>query len=106
MIKSSIHLQPENISVLLHYTRVADISYLIDDSSNNEYDRDMEDAFKYYLSLKKDEKKYLWEAVINLKPTHVLGDVQRLTKEIEKRYGLRSVQISIHNDEGYRVLHC
>ena len=51
MAKSSINLQIAKIFAFLHNTREAIVSYAIADASRNEYDRNGQEAYKYYLEL-------------------------------------------------------
>ena len=100
MPKSSIHLQLAKSFAMRHNLRGAYVSYLVDISDNNEYDKDIEAVFEHYILLKNeaernyynrtkqhvqtDKNKYVWEAVVNIKTNHTLGDIQRLAKELEK----------------------
>ncbi len=117
MAKSSINIQIATIFALLHNLRVAIVSYTIAKSDRNDCNRSVEEAYSYYLALVKEaisnytsrtrqqlqtnEKKFLWEAVINLNANHTLEDLEALAVVLEKKYGWRSIQNSIHRDEGH-----
>lgn len=59
------------------------------------------DNFKEKFGQKLQAKSFIWEAIINLNKDHTLADVKKLVKEIEKNTGFKSLQISIHRDEGH-----
>ena len=116
MAKSSINIQLATIFALLHNLREAIVSYTIAAADRNNSNRGVEEAYAYYLSLVKEaisnyisrtgqniqtnEKKFLWEAVINLNGDHTLEDLEELAVVFEKTYGWRSIQNSVHRDEG------
>lgn len=118
MAKSSINLQKSKTSAFAHNDRSAkNPNYIIgvgDDGQKNEFDRSAIEADilinKYFdeakinyhkTTGKKDiAKNYHWEAVVNLNRGHSLVDVKKLVTALEKETGFRSVQISIHKDEG------
>lgn len=117
MPKSSIHLRPAKLFAMIHNIRGAYVSYLVDISEHNEYDKDFESVLERYNLLKNEaesnyynrtkqhiqtaKNKYMWEAVVNIKTNHSMGDIQRLAKELEKKYGWKTLQIAIHKDEGH-----
>ena len=116
MAKSSINLQLAKFFALLHNTREAIVTYVVADANRNDYDRNGEEAFKYYLDLLKeasknytkrtkqriqtDKKKFIWEAVVNLNHDHELKDLEDLAKVLESIYGWQAIQLNIHRDEG------
>jgi len=99
MAISSINIQMAIIIAFFHNARDAIVSYLIADASRNSYDKNGKEAHAYYLELLKeaignytkrtgqsiqtDEKKFIWEAVINLNESHTLKDVKTLAKLLE-----------------------
>jgi len=116
MPKSSIHLQPAKLFAMIHNIRGAYVSYLVDISENNEYDKDFESVLERYNLLKNEaernyynrtkqhiqtaKNKYMWEAVVNIKTNHSMGDIQRLAKELEKKYGWKTLQIGRNEKNG------
>ncbi|WP_199765497.1 coiled-coil domain-containing protein [Helicobacter felis] len=46
-------------------------------------------------------KNYLWSAVVNLKDTSTMQDLERLVKHFKDKYGFQCYQIAIHRDEGH-----
>ena len=115
MAISSINIQPATGHCFKHNDRSAKVTYLVDDSANNECDRNAKQAKALLLSMVKNAEKYrkenglramksdtvkTVEAVVNLNAGHTLADVQRLAEVIEKRFGFRPVQIAVHRDEG------
>ena len=117
MAKSSINLQLAILFVFFHNIRNAIVSYVISDASRNDYDRDANEANKYYLKLLReasynytnrtnqriqtDEKKFLWEAVVNLNKHHSLKDLKLLRRILRVKYGWQAIQTVIHRDEGH-----
>lgn len=115
MAISSIHIQPASAHCYAHNDRSEKVSYLVDDSANNECDRNAIEARALLLSMVKNAEKYrkenglramksdtvkTVEAVVNLNAGHTLADVQKLARAIEKEFGFRPVQIAVHRDEG------
>jgi len=116
MAKSSINFAKASAGGLQHNDRTIVPNYLLQEEFRleNEYDISAQEAEKKIQNLysaakdnyqekfgqKLQSKSYIWEAVINLNKEHILEDVQRLTKEIEKETGFTSVQVAIHRDEG------
>lgn len=117
MARSSINLQLAKLIAFLHNTREAVVSYVIAEAARNSFDKDGKEAYRYYLNLlaeatgnytkrtkqrvQTDEKKFLWEAVINLNENHTLQDVKLLARILRMRYGWQPVQLSTHGDEGH-----
>ncbi len=117
MRKSSFNIQPANLFGLLHDGREVLASYLIGNGDENEYNRSAKDAFKQYStflneavsnyhertkqSVQTKSDKFIWEAAVNLEEHHTLKDVMQLTEKLEKKYGWREVQVSVHKDEGH-----
>lgn len=115
MAIASIHLQRAKTHAFRHNDRTDKVTYLIDDSSENEVNRSHEEALKLldlYIAqaqktraqnkqraLKNNIVKAV-EAVVNLNADHTLEDVQRLCCAIERKYKFREVQIAVHRDEG------
>ncbi|GMB92706.1 hypothetical protein NHP200010_04170 [Helicobacter bizzozeronii] len=46
-------------------------------------------------------KSYLWSAVVNLKETSTMQDLEQLAKHFKDKYGFQCYQIAIHRDEGH-----
>ncbi len=46
-------------------------------------------------------KSFVWEAVINLNENHTLENLKKAVKKLEKETGFKSIQMSIHRDEGH-----
>uniref|UniRef100_UPI001F0859D2 hypothetical protein n=1 Tax=Helicobacter suis TaxID=104628 RepID=UPI001F0859D2 len=46
-------------------------------------------------------KNYEWSAVVNLKETSTMQDLEKLAKHFEDKYGFQCYQIAIHRDEGH-----
>ena len=41
------------------------------------------------------------ESVVNIKPDTTMADLQKYTKKVHQRWGVRAIQIHIHKDEGH-----
>ncbi|GMB92723.1 hypothetical protein NHP200010_04340 [Helicobacter bizzozeronii] len=46
-------------------------------------------------------KTYVYSAVVNLKPTHTMQDLEKLATHFKNKYGIQCYQIAIHRDEGH-----
>ncbi|GMB96950.1 hypothetical protein [Helicobacter sp. NHP22-001] len=44
---------------------------------------------------------HLWSAVLNIKPTTTMQDLEKLAKHFKDKYGFQCYQIAIHRDEGH-----
>ncbi|WP_419768222.1 hypothetical protein [Arcobacter sp.] len=49
---------------------------------------------------KANKKNCLWEALVNIRPTTKMEDLQKLQNFIEEEFGFKGLQIAIHKDEG------
>ncbi|WP_104628840.1 coiled-coil domain-containing protein [Helicobacter bizzozeronii] len=59
-----------------------------------------EDYYKHFKQ-KLQAKRYLWSAVVNIKPDTTMQDLERLVKHFQDKYSFQCYQIAIHRDEGY-----
>lgn len=114
---SSIHFAKVNTHSFKHNSREeekqADTIFQ-EYTEQNEYNKSADEAKeifdKLYKQTKKirdskslriaDKKNCLWEAVINLKSSHTLADIKKLSLEIEKLTGFTAIQMAVHKDEG------
>lgn len=46
-------------------------------------------------------KSYEWSAVVNIKETTSMNDLENLSKHFQEKYGFQCYQIAIHRDEGH-----
>lgn len=46
-------------------------------------------------------KSYEWSAVVNLKPSSTMQDLEKLAEHLQEKYGFQCYQIAIHRDEGH-----
>lgn len=46
-------------------------------------------------------KSYEWSAVVNLKPSSTMAELQKLATHLQEKYGFQCYQIAIHRDEGH-----
>ncbi|MCV3440815.1 mobilization protein [Campylobacter lari] len=46
-------------------------------------------------------KSYEWSAVVNIKETTSMKDLENLSEHFQKKYGFQCYQIAIHRDEGH-----
>lgn len=44
---------------------------------------------------------YKWSAVVNLKPSSTMDDLEKLAEHLQEKYGFQCYQIAIHRDEGH-----
>jgi len=116
MAISSIHIETSKASALIHNERVFSPDYLIsNDKSVNEkkhYDNkhisELEKLAKIdYQTHSKNNRKLpktatlIKEAIINLEAHHNINDLEKVKDTLEKEYGYKITDISIHRDEGY-----
>lgn len=59
------------------------------------------EAYKTKFKQTNQAKSYLWSAVVNLKESSTMQDLENLTAHINKKYGFQCYQIAIHRDEGH-----
>jgi hypothetical protein len=116
MAISSIHIETSKPSALIHNERVFSPDYLISNDKNiNEYKSytnkhisELEKLAKQdYQKYSKNNRKLpsnatlIKEAIINLNENHNLNDLEKVKQTLEKEYGYKITNISIHRDEGY-----
>lgn len=46
-------------------------------------------------------KSYEWSAVVNLKPSSTMAELEKLATHLQEKYGFQCYQIAIHRDEGH-----
>ncbi len=116
MATSSIHIETSSAGALIHNERVFSPDYLITNNKNiNEYKsytnlhisdlekRAKEDYQKHSINNRKLPKNatLIKEAIINLNENHTLKDLEKVKDTLEKEYGYKISNMSIHKDEGY-----
>lgn len=116
MATSSIHIGTSSAGALIHNERIFSPDYLIsNDKSVNDkkhYDNvhisELEKLAKIdYQTHSINNRKLpktatlIKEAVINLEAHHNLKDLEKVKDTLEKEYGYKITDISIHRDEGY-----
>ncbi len=116
MATSSIHIETSKPSALIHNERVFSPDYLISNDKNiNEYKSytnlhisELEnlskiDYQKHSINNRKlpSNATLIKEAIINLEAHHNLQDLEKVKDTLEKEYGYKITDISIHRDEGY-----
>lgn len=116
MATSSIHIGTSSAGALIHNERVFSPDYLITNNKNiNEYKsytnlhisdlekRAKEDYQKHSINNRKLPKNatLIKEAILNLNENHTLQDLEKVKNTLEKEYGYKISNMSIHKDEGY-----
>lgn len=116
MATSSIHIETSSAGALIHNERVFSPDYLITNNKNiNEYKsytnlhisdlekRAKEDYQKHSINNRKLPKNatLIKEAILNLNENHTLQDLEKVKNTLEKEYGYKISNMSIHKDEGY-----
>ena len=116
MATSSIHIETSKPSALIHNERVFSPDYLItNDKSVNDCksytnihiseleNRAKEDYQKHSKNNRKlpSNATLVKEAMINLEKHHTIQDLEKVKNTLEKEYGYKVTNISIHRDEGY-----
>ena len=116
MATSSIHIETSSAGALIHNERIFSPDYLIsNDKKINEYKsytdlhiseleiKAKEDYQKHSINNRKLPKTatLIKEAILNLNENHTLKDLEKVKDTLEKEYGYKISNISIHKDEGY-----
>lgn len=114
MATSSINIKASSGNATLHNHRVFDVAYAIKNESVNEYftiasisktRQDIYDDYKEFHGRKLNTKATpIREAVVNLNAEHTMKDLQELSNVLEQRFGIKTLDISIHRDEGHHDL--
>lgn len=116
---SSINFKKSKPNNLAHNERITPPSYLIgSETLQNEVNRNMSEALALKQSMinkaietyNKNKKpkappfkatSYEWSAVVNLKPSSTMQDLEKLAEYLQEKYGFQCYQIAIHRDEGH-----
>lgn len=116
MATSSIHIGTSSAGALIHNERAFSPDYLISNNKNiNEYKsytnlhiseleiRAKEDYQKYSKNNRKlpSNATLIKEAILNLNENHKMEDLEKVKNTLEKEYGYKISNMSIHRDEGY-----
>lgn len=110
---SSINFKKSNAIQTQHNDRILPPTYLI--GGNIEINRSSKEAEKLKNEIIKQaietytertkqkfqSKSYEWSAVVNIKETTTLQDLEKLAEHFFKKYGFQCYQIAIHRDEGH-----
>lgn len=113
MAQASIHFDPVKPGSEIHNYRLKDFNYIRKDLShlNESWESSTitevreNITSRYFNSVgQKMQKKAtpIREAVVNINEDHKLEDLQRLAKDLEDRFGIRTFQIHVHKDEGHK----
>lgn len=111
-MKTSIHIQGVKPSSESHNKRETKLDYVRDDLSKNNESyivKDLTSALKEIKSKYsystgqrfQDNAKPIREGVIVIKPETTIHDLIQLSKEYEKTFKIKTLQIYIHRDEGH-----
>ena len=117
MATSSISIKNSSSNSEEHMRRDNYISYLLEHSSLKYVYRSFSDSNEYLKYAKKMTKKltnrsmqktaingFVKEAVINIKDTTTIQDIQKLFKELNRQFtGFKIFKIALHKDEGVFV---
>lgn len=113
MAKSSIHIIPVKGSSEIHNKRLKEYDYVRSDLThlNESWEGESLKSAKKRIAEtyqnstgQKIQKKAtpLREGVVNLNPEHTLEDLHRLKDALFEKFGVKTIQIHIHRDEGYQ----
>lgn len=72
--------------------------------ANELRDELIQNAKKAYFERTKQKcqaKSFLWSAVLNIKSSTTMNELENLAQFLEQKYGIRCYQIAIHKDEGH-----
>lgn len=112
---SSINFKKSNAINTEHNDRTLPPNYLLSDSLGVEcslsHDKArllknqiISSAIEKYTARtgqKFQSKSYEWSAVVNLKPSSTMAELQKLAAHLQEKYGFQCYQIAIHRDEGH-----
>lgn len=112
---SSINFKKSNAINTEHNDRTLPPNYLLDDNlgveCNLSHDKArllknqiISSAMETYTARtgqKFQSKSYEWSAVVNLKPSSTMQDLEKLAAHLQEKYGFQCYQIAIHRDEGH-----
>ncbi len=94
-------------------SKIQSPTYAIDTPDNNEYygvsmqdlrifeSRAREDYFKAHSQRMQKKAQVIKESIVNLNANHTMQDVKALTQAFYKEFGLKTLHIAIHRDEGH-----
>lgn len=94
-------------------SKIQSPTYAIDTPENNEYygvsmqdlrifeSRAREDYFKAHSQRMQKKAQVIKESIVNLNANHTMQDVKALTQALYKEFGLKTLHIAIHRDEGH-----
>lgn len=112
---SSINFKKSNAINTEHNDRTLPPNYLLDDNlgveCNFKHDEArrlknqiISSAMETYTARtgqKFQSKSYEWSAVVNLKPSSTMAELEKLATHLQEKYGFQCYQIAIHRDEGH-----
>lgn len=112
---SSINFKKSNAINTEHNDRTLPPNYLLSDSlgveCNLSHDKArllknqiISSAIEKYTARtgqKFQSKSYEWSAVVNLKPSSTMAELEKLAEHLQEKYGFQCYQIAIHRDEGH-----
>lgn len=113
---SSINFKKSNAINTEHNDRTLPPNYLLSDSlgveCNLSHDKArllknqiISSAIEKYTARtgqKFQSKSYEWSAVVNLKPSSTMAELEKLAAHLQEKYGFQCYQIAIHRDEGHK----
>ncbi|MFC0262595.1 hypothetical protein [Fontibacter flavus] len=113
MAQASIHFEPVKPGSEVHNYRLKSFDYVRKDLSHlneswasstiPEIRADVNTRYLKSVGQKMQKKATpIREAVVNINENHTLKDLQKLSKALEDRFGIRTFQIHIHKDEGHQ----
>lgn len=114
MAKSSIHIEPVKMTSESHNLRLRKFDYVREDLTKNNFNW----GFDVSISERKKEIENLYiekvgqkmqvkttplrEGVFLITEEHTNEQILNVIQEVEKKFGIRPVQLSIHRDEGHK----
>lgn len=112
---SSINFKKSNAINTEHNDRTLPPNYLLSDSLGVECNLSADKArllknqiissaiekYTARTGQKFQSKSYEWSAVVNLKPSSTMAELEKLAAHLQEKYGFQCYQIAIHRDEGH-----
>ena len=113
MGKSSIHIMPVKSGSESHNQRLQNLNYVREDLSHlnssfvlasiAETRSQIETRYQKYTGQKMQAKQTpIREGVLLIDEKHGADDLKRVARQLEERFGIRTIQAYAHKDEGHR----
>lgn len=113
MAKSSIHIEPIKLTSESHNLRLRKFDYVREDLTKNNFNwgfdvsiserkKEIENLYQSKIGRRLDVRATpLREGVFLIDEEHTNQEILEVVKGIEKEFGIKAIQLSVHRDEGH-----